>query len=164
GKFDAPRALWNDGIRVMYEALISSDVYYAYRYYVVLTEIPPNVKLGDNLDYPVECNAYFFKRYYLENVKDGTRQRAPLLLGRTFTLSKALPPTPDSDSGIFFTVPAYLVVAGLPLAAALVGVLLGYFRKGDRAVQSRLSEARSAQWVEPTEEIQESRQAPPSGN
>ena len=151
-KFDAPRALWNDGIRVMYEALIVSDAYYGNRYYVVLTEIPPTMKLGDNVDYPVTCDAYFFKRYFLENVKDGTRQRAPLLIGRTVVLQTTGAVTPPSDPMIFPGIPVVFVVIGLTLAAALVFCLLLWFRKGDRAVQSRLAGARNTKWVPPTEE------------
>ena len=152
-KFDAPRGVWNDGIRVMYEALIASDSHYNSRYYVILTEVPPGLKLGDNLDYPVSTDAYYFKRYFLENIKDGTKHRAPLLIGRSVTVLPA--PAVDEavvDFSLWPATPIVMVVMGLTAMAILIGVILYWFSKGDKAVQSRLSGSRTAEWTEPSTE------------
>lgn len=148
-QWDAPRSLWNDGIRDFYEGVIESDRYFAHRYYVVLTEMPAGIKPGDKLDIPVTCYAFFFKRAYLE-AKDGTKKAAPLLVGRGLVLRKE-PPPPPLDESSWMDSPGLLVFAGLAATAALVGGLIFWFRRGDQAVQSRLALARPAEWKPPLE-------------
>lgn len=150
----APSSLLNDGIREFHEGLIISDISPAIRYWVAFTEKPPEIKQGkpgEKLDYPVSCYAYFFKRTYLD-VKDARPVRAPLVVARTVVLQKVPPAVASSDPTIFPGIPVVFVVIGLTLAAVLVFCLLLWFRKGDRAVQSRLAGARNTKWVPPPEE------------
>jgi hypothetical protein len=152
----APASLLNDGIREFHEGLIISDVSPSCRYWVAFTEKPPDIKAGkpgEKLDYPVSCYAYFFKRTYLE-VKDAKPVRAPLVVARTVVLEKPVVAvtTGGADPTIFPGIPVVMVIIGLTLAAALVFCLLVWFRRGDRAVQSRLAVARNTKWVPPPEE------------
>jgi hypothetical protein len=152
----APASLLNDGIREFHEGLIISDVSPSCRYWVAFTEKPPEIKAGkpgEKLDYPVSCYAYFFKRTYLE-VKDAKPVRAPLVVARTVVLEKPVVAvtTGGTDPTIFPGIPVVMVIIGLTLAAALVFCLLVWFRRGDRAVQSRLAVARNTKWVPPPEE------------
>jgi hypothetical protein len=149
----APASLLNDGIREFHEGLIISDVSPSCRYWVAFTEKPPEIKQGkpgEKLDYPVSCYAYFFKRTYLE-VKDARPVRAPLVVARTVILEKPVVVATPTDPMIFPGIPVVFVVIGLTLAAALVFCLLVWFRRGDRAVQSRLASARNTKWVPPAE-------------
>jgi hypothetical protein len=150
----APASLLNDGIREFHEALIISDISPSCRYWVAFTEKPPEIKPGkpgEKLDYPVSCYAYFFKRTYLD-VKDARPVRAPLVVARTVVLQKA-PVVPVAvDPSIYPGIPVILVIIGLTLAAALVFTLLMWFRRGDKAVQSRLAVTRNTKWVPPPQE------------
>jgi hypothetical protein len=161
-KFDAPRGVWNDGIKVMYEGLIASKDNWAHRYYVILTEVPPGFKLGDKLDYPVTCDAYFFKRFFLENAKDGTRWRAPLLIGRSVVPVKG-PSSGDLEggAGILAGTPIGVVLTWLVIAGAFIGALVFLLRRSDMAVRLRLSEARTVNWVEPGNAPPEPASRPP---
>jgi hypothetical protein len=150
----APGSLLNDGIREFHEALIVSDVSPSCRYWVAFTEKPAEIKPGkpgEKLDYPVSCYAYFFKRTYLD-VKDARPVRAPLVVARTVVLQPAPVVATVDDPNIYPGIPVILVIIGLTLAAALVFTLLVWFRRGDKAVQSRLAVARNTKWVPPPQE------------
>jgi hypothetical protein len=149
-KWQAPSTLWNDGIREFYEGVIISDVTFGARYWVAFTELPSSIKVGDNLDYPVDCYGYFFKRSYLEN-KDGKRVVAPLIVARTVALQAGPAPLP-ADSSLLTGTPIGVVLTTLSVLGVLIAVMILLLRRSDSAVKTRLREARTVQWVEPTED------------
>lgn len=118
---------------------------------IVITELPPGLEpqtnlATDELDRWVSFAGYSFKLLQYEsrqvNPRDPSRnvfRRAPVLLGRSVTL---LPePEPPPSSGWLTTfLPAAL--AGIGGIALTIVILTLYFRRGDRAVHSRVAARR----------------------
>jgi hypothetical protein len=143
-----PASLRNDGIKNFYEGVILADN--GGWYWVGFTELPSSIKVGDNLDYPVECYGYFFKRTYLQNSKQ-VRIKAPLVVARTITLEE--PPgaaSLEGGAGVLAGTPIGVVLSSLVVVGALIAVLVLVMRRGDVAVRTRLKEARAPQWVDPS--------------
>jgi hypothetical protein len=142
-----PASLRNDGIKNFYEGVIVADN--GGWYWVGFTELPSSMKVGDGLDYPVDCYGYFFKRTYLENTKGG-RIKAPLVVARTVLLQE--PPGVESlqgGAGVLAGTPIGVVLTALVVVGGLITVLVLVMRRGDFAVRCRLKEARAPQWVDP---------------
>jgi hypothetical protein len=170
----APRGVWNDGIRVIYEVLIDSGVYYAYpvnprtgkqetemramAWYVVLTELPPGVQVGDKLDVSVTCDAYFYKLFFIDKnpkqvvgrPREKPRQPVPLLIGRSLVVRKAA--SDELTVGLGWGSPVTMVITGLTVMAVFVAMIIFWFRRGDRSVQTRIRQARGVEWVEPSDD------------
>jgi hypothetical protein len=128
-----------EGVGHLYEAWVAvrgSDKFAC----VVVTELPPGIRPGENQTAKVAFDAYFFKVWHYESrrVKDPQkspdrhqRERAALFLGRTFEVT-------GTDEALPVYSPTMLigVVSGLA-AVGLVGLLLGlWFRRGDRRIQA----------------------------
>ncbi len=155
-----PASLRNDGIKNFYEGVIIADG--GGWYWVGFTELPSSMKVGDGLDYPVECYGYFFKRTYLENSKGG-RMKAPLVVARTVTLDEPPPFVPmEADFwSLLSRSPIGVVLTTLVVVGGMIAVLVMVMRRGDIAVRTRLKEARAPQWVDPAQAPPAS--TPPSG-
>lgn len=155
----APASLRNDGIKNFYEGIILGDN--GGWYWVGFTELPSSMKLGDGLEYQVECYGYFFKRTFLENSKGG-RIKAPLIVARTVSLQEG-PTVADLEkgAGLLAGTPIGVVLTSLVVVGGLIAVLVLVMRRGDVAVHSRLKEARAPQWVDPAQGPPAS--TPPSG-
>ncbi|MBY0523387.1 MAG: hypothetical protein K2R98_08305 [Gemmataceae bacterium] len=146
-RMDAPKILWNDGIRTLYEAWVFPEEYGANPFCVIFSELPKGVQTGEKIEYPVTFDAYFFKRYRYATVNRETRD-APLFIGRTFAIQGVKPAKPEAP-GVF---DGMLVPTVMAFVAGLVVLFFGltwWFRRGDRVVQSRIREARGTGFVEP---------------
>ena len=142
-KFDAARIAAREGVPVLYEAWVFDESLFYNPFCVVVTELPQSIQAGENLDYQVAFDGYFFKRYRYQ-AGDGLRD-APLLIGRTLTRQTNPPPVREWPGPMLLT--AFLAVVAVT-AALGIGLSL-WFRRGDRRVRSRLDAARNARFVEP---------------
>lgn len=152
------KLLLNEGIKTIYEAWIfpSDDKNTSnFPYCVLFTELPDGVKLTPKenykVDYQVNCDAYFFKKYRYPG-EDRKPRNAPMFIGRTFTF-QVLPK--DSGSGGWAGLVQYLIVGGLVLVGVLVTLIVGltwWFRRNDLLTQRRLALAREAPFVAPPPE------------
>jgi hypothetical protein len=125
-----------DGIKRLYEAWIIPDGAKDFLCLVV-SELPEDIKEGDDLYVRVAFDAYYFKHYHYQSSKkksDGKPQwmAAPLFLGRSF---ENLGP-PPSEGPIFSGTMLIGVLSGLSIII-LIAVSLGvWFRRGDRKVRA----------------------------
>jgi hypothetical protein len=130
----------DEGLTELYEAWLldrAADAFYC----VVVSDLPPGLKPSEDIDRPVECDAYFFKRYRYEtrehSADGGNVQRlAPLLIGRTIRLNA------ESASGsALWAVPGAVLfgtlsIVGLSVAAGVA--VVWWFRREDHKVWARL--------------------------
>jgi hypothetical protein len=122
--------------------------------FIQITELPPGLKPGDNLDMPVAFSGYFYKifRYTAVDTKKTHKDRlAPLAIGHTVRLlGPAKAPVEDTTNAPDWSIwlgPLFFGVIGLTVALLFS---LGYwFRSGDRRVRGRLSAARYGDFVAP---------------
>lgn len=157
-RMDAPRALWNDGIKSLYEGwLIPAGLTNKQSFCIVLSELPKNVKMGEKVNYEITCDAYFFKlNRFQTDERDPhgqVRRDLPLLIGRSLVVVKppsAVPEEPSwSISGVTAVLPYCVGVIAL-LIAGIIG-MNWWYKRGDRAVQSRIADARGAAFAVPPE-------------
>jgi hypothetical protein len=140
--------LENDGIAEYYEGWIRSD---NFMYCVVFSKLPEGLQPGDSMNVRVGFNGYFFKRYRytsskVDKDKNPEALEVPLLIGATLTPLDR----PGAGEGESFTTGFLYSFLGVVAATIGIAVFLGlYFRKGDRAVQSRVSAARYSTFIEP---------------
>jgi hypothetical protein len=176
-KIDAPRGLWKEGIRNLYEGYVYPDEATASNpYCMVFTELPKGAELGEKVKYYVECDAYFFKilRYDAPDAKDPNKKvwrNAPMLVGRTFKVIPASQPVAadDKESPVEKAVMFFAYAFGL---IALIFGLHWWFRRGDKKVQARIWHARYSEFTEPADQdvntgsppADTGREAKPSGN
>jgi hypothetical protein len=166
-QFEAPKGLWNDGIKTLYEAWINpTEKDPSTVYCVVLTE-KPALDLAEKFDPApyVSCDAFFFKIYRYAAKKDAKDlnkrvwRDAPLFMGRTLALATAPKPPEEADSPLAGTLIPGVMIA-ISLLIALFFGLTWWFRRGDRKVQKRIREARHSEFVAPTDQsVNESSQA-----
>jgi hypothetical protein len=81
---EAPAALRGSGIPHVYEGWVATGTRGANPFCVVFTELPENIKVGKDLDYPVAFAGYFFKKLRYTAAEDD--RFTPLLIGRTIRL------------------------------------------------------------------------------
>jgi hypothetical protein len=113
---------------------------------IVFTELPPELKIGDNLNYWVTFDGYYFKLMeYESQLKRASgsniRKLAPLLLGH----SPQIAPAPESTSWLSFPetfVPIVILVIGVILMTTF-GLTM-WFRRGDRQVRSQITHIQSS--------------------
>jgi hypothetical protein len=121
---------------------------------IIFTELPAGVTPGEKASYSVAFDGYLFKRYQYESrgTRKGTKQkdwpRAPLLIGRTVTLTAA----PDAAAAADSDWTGWLTPIFLSLVAGSIAVAFGlsyWFRRGDRRVRERVTAAANREFVEP---------------
>jgi hypothetical protein len=156
----APRSMEkNDGIKMLYEGLVTGEQDYREVYWVVFTELPagldPAVKIANPI--PISFYAYFFKRTAVEVAKSDKRYRVPLLVARTVTVKQ--PPELSMIGSNPSDMPVVLVIAGLTVTLFVAVGIIFWFRSGDKTVRSRLARTQQPTWVPPTDD---SPPAPPS--
>jgi len=111
---------------------------------IVFTELPEGVVIGEKLTYSIRFDGYSFKliRYESREVKsDKVNQwrRAPMVIGKTISLSTPPPAAIGNDGVTFIT-----IVLGAVLAIVLSAVGLSlWFRSGDQRVRQRLAKLRT---------------------
>jgi hypothetical protein len=145
-RLDLPETLqgFGEGLDALFESWVvdpSADAFYC----VVVSELPPNLTPAEAMDRPVECDAYFFKRYRYEtrerDPQGGNVHRlAPLLIGRT------IQPKADPAGGAsLWAVPGAVLIGTLGLVGLSLTVAMAvvwWFRREDRQVRARLQQAR----------------------
>jgi hypothetical protein len=127
-----------EGVDRLYEAWVTPR---GSRHFacLVVSELPPGVRPGENQTANVAFDGYFFKLFHYESrePKDPADpdkkqwHKAPLFLGRTFEVT-----APDEPAATY--TPAMLVAIALGLLAlGLVALGMGlWFRRGDRRVHA----------------------------
>ncbi len=134
-KFDAPDPLKAE-ISSIYECgIFDLNRYGANPIIAIMTELPPNVPVAEELDIPVSARGYFFK---LWRYKAGDAWRdAPLIIGRTVQLAPGAQWSTTEDVNTSFT--RDLVIGTIGLFGATIGLIaiLGWwYRRGDKRVQN----------------------------
>ena len=137
-RMDAPDTLRDGtgGVPKLYEAWVFTEDASKNPYCVVVSELPGGLKPAEKLDLPVECDAYFFKRY-LYGARDG-RRLAPLLIGRTVT---PVPEPAGTGANVVWSVPGAVLgatFAVIGLTAAAGAAVVWWFRRQDRQIRARL--------------------------
>lgn len=140
-------ALRAEGVGHLYEAWVFSEIYRGYSYCLLLTELPSDVTVSEQLDRKVRCDAFFYKIYRFV-AGDGVR-RAPLLIGRSLETV-----TPAADQSRLALQDQALLTLPSLLAALIIGLLLAagfvvYFRLADKRTRDRLAAARQNRPIEP---------------
>ncbi len=146
------------GIKNLYEAWIFDPDYDNNPICVVLTELPPGLKTAEDIQKTwVACDGYFFKRYLYESaeVNEKTKQHvkrlAPLVIGRTLTVTEA----PVSDAEKLSDLWNYFVPLLICSAFGMVAIAFfvhRWFAYGDRIAQVVLENAKATEFIAPTEE------------
>jgi hypothetical protein len=150
-RFDPPATAKAAGVADLYEGWIFDPQRLgADPWCVVFTELPSGVRTGEGLEYAVSFDGYFFKRYQYESRNTNKAEhwrRAPLLIGRTVTLTSApVVAAPEQDwAGSLVPIFLGLVVSSIALAFGLGW----WFRRGDRRVRQRVAAATERTFIEP---------------
>jgi hypothetical protein len=133
----------DQGVTDLYEGWVHQDHYGGVLFCVVCSELPPGLTPAEEMDRPVTCDAYFFKRLKYETRETPKTDRlAPLLIGRTITPL----PEPASNGPALWALPGAVLAGTVGLVGAAVGAglaLAWWFRYDDRKVRARLQKARS---------------------
>ncbi len=135
---DVPDYLQARGLTRLYEGWIFGKTYGSNPWCVLFTELPPDIKIGEDVDYNVIFDGYFFKKYRYTAAKDD--RYTPLLIGRTIRLEKK--PAAPTQRAVFdhgFIVTLTALIGGTIFLA--VG-LSWWFRRGDRRLHRRLAASR----------------------
>jgi hypothetical protein len=127
-----------EGVDQIYEAWITPR---GSRHFacLVVTELPPGIKPGENQTANVAFDAYYLKLFYYESREPKDRadpdkkqwHKAPMFLGRSFDVT-----APDEPATTYSPMMLAVVVSGL-VALGLVALGMGlWFRRGDRRIQA----------------------------
>jgi hypothetical protein len=128
------------GIEYVYEGFIAGQTPNRPPYWVLFTTLPEGLPVRETMSVPVTFYGYYIKRvvYPAEKVDRKTN----LLIGPTVYLKER---PAQTDEAPFSRDVLYMAVGGLVgLALVLAGLHL-YFRRGDKAIQSRLAVLRDRQ-------------------
>jgi hypothetical protein len=152
-RFDPSRFSKPEGITAEYEGWIYDPKSYgANPMCIYFTDLPSGVEVGEKLNIPVAFDGYFFKRYrYQTGGKTKTGENAwrdaPLLIGRTVEVG-AFDTTPVQQG---ITTNRDMITAFLGLLVVTMSLALGiayFYRRGDRAIRTRIAGASSLSFAE----------------
>lgn len=147
-RFEPPEETKLDGVTDQYEGWIfEPKVYGPNPWCVIFTDLPAGLEPGDKLDVRVSFDGYFFKRYRYKAAD--TWRDAPLLIGHTIIVNQK-PAKSDADEGGFFSgfmAVTFLILLGCVFFLALA--LTVWYRRSDRLVQTRVSNAQASGFIEP---------------
>ncbi len=147
-RFEPSRALKKEGVKDHYEGWIYDRRYGGRTNFhcLLFTELPPEIKPGEDIDYPIAFAGYLFKRC---RFRTGNRiDDAPLLMGRTIRLlrdERRDLPASGAMRQAFLT--GFVVLGGLT-AAVVVG-LTWWYRRNDSRIRQRLARVRPVEFGEP---------------
>jgi hypothetical protein len=138
---EADSFLWSQGVHDLYEGWIFDfNLYGAQPVCVLFTDLPPGMNVGEQTDFPVVFDGYFFKRYRYEGADKRWHDTA-LLIGRQPILVADVAP---SSRGALSATFRWTVVA---IVAGIIGLIAGlgwWYRQGDRRVRAQVSASRWA--------------------
>jgi hypothetical protein len=134
------KSLESTGVKDLYEAWIFDEHYSNNPTCVVISDLLPGQKTGEDLTgIKASCDGYFFKRYKYRAVND--TRLAPLVIGHTLSLEQ-VQVTPDAGAEAFsrlFLPTVFTLALGM---VALAFILHRWFSKSDSRMQRRLLSAR----------------------
>jgi hypothetical protein len=141
-RFEPPEETKLDGVTDQYEGWLFIPDYGANPVCVIFTELPAGLEPGDKLNVLASFDGYFFKKYRYKAAD--TWRDAPLLIGHTITVIQG-PAKSDAEEGSSFS--GLMAITFLVLLGAvffLAFALTMWYRRSDRLVQTRLSNAQSS--------------------
>ncbi len=135
------KGLESSGVKDLYEAWIENDRYPYNPTCVVISELLPGQKAGENIvGQHASCEGYFFKRYQYRALNN-EYLRAPLVIGHNIAVTEVRA-TPDAGAEAFgrlFLPTVCILVLGMVAAAV---VMHRWFTKSDQRIHRRLLSAR----------------------
>ena len=146
-RLEPPEETKLDGVTDQYEGWIFDPDYGSNPVCAVFTDLPAGLEPGDKLHVRVSFDGYYFKRYRYK-AADNWRD-APLLIGHTIIV-KQLPAKADAEEGGWFS--SFMAVIFMVLLGCvffLAFALTMWYRRSDRQVQQRISNAQFSSFVEP---------------
>lgn len=129
------------GIPFVYEGWIAGQTPGRPPYWVLFTTLPEGLEVRETMRRPVKFYGYFIKRVIYQ--ADKVERRTNLLIGPTLYLMDD--PTAQRDEAPFSRDVLYIAIGGLFSIAVVLGALHLFFRRGDKAIHSRLSVMRDKQ-------------------
>jgi hypothetical protein len=152
-RFDPSRFSKPEGITAEYEGWIyDPKVYGSSPVCIYFTDLPSGVEVKEKLNVPIKFDGYFFKRYRYKTAGQSKTggdawKDAPLLIGRTVEIG-AFDVGPVQQG---ITTNRDMITAFLGLLVVTMSLALGiafFYRRGDRAIRSRISGASSLSFAE----------------
>jgi hypothetical protein len=143
-RFEAPAYLQARGISHLYEGWVLNRARPRRPWCLIFTDLPDGIRVGEQVDYQVTFDGYFFKKYKYR--AGDTDFYAPQVLGRTLAQPVRVR---GSGAGAFSTV---FVITLTALVGGIIFLVVGlswWFRRGDRSVRARLAGAVSAPGFDP---------------
>jgi len=159
-RFESPSWIWKAGVRDLYEAWVNPRGNELNALCVVITQLPPGLVESEAYSPPIDVSfdGYFFKKYRYQSVdlekKKPVWRDTPLLIGSTLRVANVEESSVDPKAELADLMP--LIVGIVVGTILLVGGLTWWFRRGDRAVESRINAARAGAFVEPNPDGDES--------
>lgn len=142
---DAPLCAQKEWVHNLYEGWVFTDTPGSNPVSVIITDLPPELKLGEDINYRVSFDGYFFKRYRYVSGK-GPRDTL-LFIAPTFKTAGVPPPPDVPEVTTFGNMPGGVVLVAGALLLATFAVILGlniWFRRGDRKIHHRIDELRAS--------------------
>jgi hypothetical protein len=134
------KSLESQGVKDLYEAWIFDEHYFNNPTCVIISDLLPGQKAGEDITgVNASCDGYFFKRYKYRAVND--TRLAPLVIGHTIVITQP-PVTTDAGAEAFgrLFLPTVFILA---LAMVVLAFILHrWFSKSDQEIQRRLLSAR----------------------
>jgi len=147
-RYEPPEETKLDGVTDRYEGWIfNPETYGANPVCVNFTDLPAGLEPSDKLDVRVSFDGYFFKRYRYKAVD--TWRDAPLLIGHTIIVNQKQGKADAEEGGFFSGFMAVTFLALLGCVFFLAFALTMWYRRSDRLVQTRVSNAQASGFVEP---------------
>jgi hypothetical protein len=126
------------GVEWCYEGWVFTETAYSPPVCVVFAHLPPGARIGENVDYKVRFDGYFFKRY-LYQPAEGKAKQTLFFLAPTFELLD----NPGNTVG--FTMTGGVVIGMVALGIVTILLIAGlnlWFRRSDAVVRARVAAAR----------------------
>jgi hypothetical protein len=148
-RWEPPEETKLDGVTDQYEGwMFNPEILGANPICVFFTDLPAGLEPGDKLDVRVAFDGYFFKKRRYK-AGDGLRD-APVLIGHTITVKQGPAKSDSEEGGVFSGVMAIMFLVLLGALFVLAFVLTLWYRRSDRYVQTRLSNAQASSFVDPS--------------
>jgi hypothetical protein len=137
-RWEAPKLAQENGVKYFWEGWVVGPTRGVNPYCIIFSELPEGLKEAEKMDRPVRFYGYYIKkfRYDAEDAKRETH----ILIGPTVFLEKA--PGAPPPTGIFSRDVLILTGVGFFSITAIIAGLTFWFRRGDRAVHSKLATLR----------------------